>query len=294
MLVQRSIEVPNYIGQAELITTLMKNWHTTDLSNSKKIRVCAGCDATVVDGDYIFRLDRYWHKNCYHCHHCKKFPEIVPYIKPKTTTITKPDNSNSNTTHNFIESDINKNNEDESEGDKKAKKKAKLKSCHSYDSNRSITLQPFAGSSAKNKSKNKSITITKTDSSTPKLPTETTVSKSKYTSNPALNEDQLDVSIISHRRSYSLQSDSSIVNDLLDSDIVYNDAGDNGDNSDDDQECYYEHFFEENGKPYCQKHWYQLFGVECEGCKMKIASASMVLALKKSWHAHCFKCSAPN
>jgi len=52
-------------------------------------------------------------------------------------------------------------------------------------------------------------------------------------------------------------------------------------------------FYLEDGKPYCETDWNQLFTTKCGSCKGPIkAGQRWVEALGSSYHTHCFNCSA--
>uniref|UniRef100_A0A803K843 PDZ and LIM domain protein 7 n=1 Tax=Xenopus tropicalis TaxID=8364 RepID=A0A803K843_XENTR len=51
-------------------------------------------------------------------------------------------------------------------------------------------------------------------------------------------------------------------------------------------------FYMEDGKPYCEKDYEQMFGTKCRGCDFKIDAGDRFLeALGFSWHDTCFVCA---
>ncbi|CAK9301893.1 unnamed protein product [Gordionus sp. m RMFG-2023] len=51
-------------------------------------------------------------------------------------------------------------------------------------------------------------------------------------------------------------------------------------------------FYMENGQPYCERDWNNLFTIKCHGCGTPIeANQRWVEALNKSYHSNCFKCT---
>ena len=50
-------------------------------------------------------------------------------------------------------------------------------------------------------------------------------------------------------------------------------------------------FYEQNGKPYCEDHFHELFSPKCHGCKQPIKDNNFVTAMGKKWHPGCFNCT---
>ena len=50
-------------------------------------------------------------------------------------------------------------------------------------------------------------------------------------------------------------------------------------------------FFEHDGKPYCNFHYYRLFGEVCESCQEVIKSGEGVQVGGRNYHKKCFKCT---
>ncbi|PRD28498.1 UNVERIFIED_CONTAM: Zasp52 [Trichonephila clavipes] len=51
-------------------------------------------------------------------------------------------------------------------------------------------------------------------------------------------------------------------------------------------------FYLEDGLPYCEKDWNELFTTKCVGCGFPIeAGDRWVEALNNNYHSQCFKCS---
>lgn len=54
-------------------------------------------------------------------------------------------------------------------------------------------------------------------------------------------------------------------------------------------------FFLEDGLPYCEKDWNELFTTKCVGCNFPIeAGDRWVEALNNNYHSQCFKCTVCN
>ena len=49
-------------------------------------------------------------------------------------------------------------------------------------------------------------------------------------------------------------------------------------------------FFEKNGAPYCQDDYNNKFAPKCYRCQKPIIDTA-IMALGKTWHQDCFKCS---
>jgi paxillin len=50
-------------------------------------------------------------------------------------------------------------------------------------------------------------------------------------------------------------------------------------------------YFEHDDRPYCEEHYFELFGQKCAGCGEVITDDTELHALDKSWHEHHFKCT---
>eukprot|EP00121_Abeoforma_whisleri_P004878 Awhi_evm1s4416 len=349
LLMDRSIGVPSHLSKEELISTLLKNWTLigAEVSTRVKKKECGHCNKPVKEGNYIFRLDRYWHKDHYRCAHCKKFPQRIPFLdlsmeeglqkkarqaspnSNSTTPVneaTSPTLTSASTTCNRIEShkhnyDLDSKSGFFKDGKHKRDKKALAKS-KTFDVSDTIfrsiskpqrpkksyqyhTIHGQQNTFVKNSENDPGDKITHTcETSGSQDSSKGTQSRknSRRNSNPLHYHPirrckSFSVSVLS--LAHDIREEKKKVDAMISGPLYIEYQKDNNSanvgaprNYADDVD-HYEVFFEEDGKPYCQKDWYELYGITCAGCSMSIASASMVLALKSNWHAHCFKCMAP-